>query len=139
MTDTSSSEESTNDTETGEGDMYVPDADNSPQLLGQAELNDLVCDLELTEEKAELLGSRLQQKNLLKPGTKISHFRSHHMKFPSFYSQEENACFYNDISGLMQEIGCCYDPSEWRLFSDSSKASLKAVLLHNTSSTCNKP
>ena len=36
MTDTSSSEESTSDTETEEGDMYVPDADNSPQLLGQA-------------------------------------------------------------------------------------------------------
>ena len=31
----------------------------------------------------------------------------------------------------MQEIGCCYDLSEWRLFIDSSKASLKAVLLHN--------
>ena len=111
--------------------MYVPDADNFPQLLGQAELNNSVRDLELTNEKAELLGSRLQERNLLKPGTKISHFRSRHMKFSSFYSQEENVCFCNDISGLMQEIGCCYDPSEWRLFTDSSKASLKAALLHN--------
>ena len=50
MTDTSSSEESTSDTETEEGDMYLPDADNSPHLLGQAELNDLVHDLELTKE-----------------------------------------------------------------------------------------
>ena len=57
--------------------------------------------------------------------------RSLHMKFSSFYSQEENVCFCNDISGLIQEIGCCYDPSEWRLFINSSKASLKAVLLHN--------
>ena len=111
--------------------MYVPDADNFPQLLGQAELNNSVRDLELTNEKAELLGSRLQERNLLKPGTKISYFRSRHMKFSSFYSQEENVCFCNDISDLMQEIGCCYDPSEWRLFIDSSKASLKAVLLHN--------
>ena len=31
----------------------------------------------------------------------------------------------------MQEISCCYDPSEWRLFIDPSKASLKAVLLYN--------
>ena len=131
MSDTSSSEDSTSDPETGEGDMYVPDADNFPQLLGQAELNNSVRDLELTNEKAELLGSRLQERNLLKPGTKISYFRSRHMKFSSFYSQEENVCFCNDISDLMQEIGCCYDPSEWRLFIDSSKASLKAVLLHN--------
>ena len=50
------------------------------------------------------------------------------MKFSSFYSQEENVCFCDDISGLMQGIGCCYDPSEWRLFIDSSKAILKAVL-----------
>ena len=92
MTDTSSSGESTSDTETGEGDMYVLDADNSPHLLGQAELNDLVCNLELTKEKAELLGSRLQERNFIKPGTKISHFRSHHMKF-LFDSLEENVCF----------------------------------------------
>ena len=72
MTDTSSSEESTSDTETGEGGMYVPDADNSPHLLGQAELNELVRDLELTKEK-ELFGSRLQERNLVKPGTKPPH------------------------------------------------------------------
>ena len=40
------SEESTSDTETGEGDMYVPDADNSPHLFGPAELLDLVRYLE---------------------------------------------------------------------------------------------
>ena len=52
--------------------MFVRDADNSPHLLGQAELNDLVRDLELTKEKTELLGPRLQERNLLKPGTTIS-------------------------------------------------------------------
>ena len=55
MTDTSSSEESTSNTETGEGDIYVPDADNSPHLLGQAELNDLVCDLGITQGKSSCL------------------------------------------------------------------------------------
>ena len=150
MPDTSSSEESTSDMETEEGDMYAPNADNSPHLLGQAELNDLVRDLKLTKKKAELLGPRLQERNLLKLDTKISHFRSRHMNFSSFYSQEENVCLCNDISGLMQEIGCSYDPSEWRLFIDSIRASLKAVLLRNgnekpsipvahaTSSTCNQ-
>ena len=55
MTDTSSSEESTSNTETGEGDIYVPDADNSPHLLGQAELNDLVCDLGINQGKSSCL------------------------------------------------------------------------------------
>ena len=59
MTDTKSSEESTSDTETGEGDVYVPDTDNSPHHLDQAELNELVRDMGLTKEKAGLLDSRL--------------------------------------------------------------------------------
>ena len=52
MTDTSSSEESTSDTETEEGDMYVPDADNSPHLLGQAELNE--ARFEINQEKSRI-------------------------------------------------------------------------------------
>ena len=31
----------------------------------------------------------------------------------------------------MSELGCKHNPADWRLFIDSSKTSLKAVLLHN--------
>jgi len=31
----------------------------------------------------------------------------------------------------MSSSGTTHDPEQWRLFIDSSKASLKAVLLHN--------
>lgn len=44
---------------------YVLDVDSSLHPLSQAELNDLVAGLELTKQKAELLGSRLQEWNLL--------------------------------------------------------------------------
>jgi hypothetical protein len=37
----------------------------SPQLFTQSELNDVIRDLGLPKEKAELLGSRLKEKNLL--------------------------------------------------------------------------
>ncbi len=61
ISNNSSSEDSTSDMEVVESDSpYVPKQDSSPHLLSQAELNDLVCDLELTKEKAELLGSRIQ-------------------------------------------------------------------------------
>jgi hypothetical protein len=36
-----------------------------PQLFTQSELNDVIRDLSLPEEKAELLGSRLKEKNCL--------------------------------------------------------------------------
>ena len=35
------------------------------------------------------------------------------------------------MNGLMDELNIEYNPEEWRLFIDSSKLSLKAVLLHN--------
>ncbi|KAK4880623.1 hypothetical protein RN001_008769 [Aquatica leii] len=47
-----------------------------PHLLTQSELNDLVRDLQLPKTKSELLGSRLQQWNLLEKGVKISSYRT---------------------------------------------------------------
>ncbi|ESO10333.1 hypothetical protein HELRODRAFT_183749 [Helobdella robusta] len=100
-------------------------------MITQGELSDLVRDLGLTKNKAELLGSRLQQWNLLDRGTKISHFRDRHTEFAKFYNKEDNICYCVDIAGLMTKLDDEYDPVDWRLFIDSSKVSLKAVLLHN--------
>ena len=36
-----------------------------------------------------------------------------------------------DIDGLMQTLNINHNPLDWRLFIDSSKLILKAVLLHN--------
>ena len=44
-------------------------------FISQNELNDLVRDLELPKTKSELLGSRLQQWNLLADGVRISKYR----------------------------------------------------------------
>ncbi len=48
----------------------------SPQCFNQAELNDLVKDLSLSKELSELLASRLNEKNLLQHGTKVTFYRS---------------------------------------------------------------
>ena len=47
----------------------------SPKLFLQNELNDLVRDLYLPKQSAELLGSRLKSKNLLSAGTHFSWYR----------------------------------------------------------------
>ena len=45
---------------------------STPLFINQECLNDLVPDLCLSKEKAQVMGSRLQQWYLLKPGTPIS-------------------------------------------------------------------
>ena len=44
---------------------------------------------------------------------------------------EDELVFCDDINGLLNAMGCEYEPDEWRLFIDISKRSLKCVLLHN--------
>ena len=102
-----------------------------PHILTQDELNDLVRDLELSKRRAELLGSRLKQWNLLEKNVRISSFRSRHQQLVPFFRQKGDLVFCYDADGLMNALGIKHDPQEWRLFIDSSKLSLKAVLLHN--------
>ena len=105
--------------------------DTNPHFLSQGDLQDLSRDLNLSKEKSELLGSRLKQWNLLQKGVSISFFRKRHIDLASFFSQQDDVCYCNDIYGLMQSLDQQYEPSEWRFFIDSNKTSLKAVLLHN--------
>ena len=49
--------------------------ESAPLLINQERLNDLLRDLYLSKENTEVLGSRLQQWNQLKPRTTISSFR----------------------------------------------------------------
>lgn len=103
---------------------------NVNRFLTQAQLNDFVKDLELSKEKAEMFASRMKQYNFLAPGVKTS-FRERDKPYSKHYEMSvDNICFCNDIAGLFEEIGQPYEPKEWRLFIDSSKESLKAVLLH---------
>ena len=110
-------------------------ADQSePLLINQERLNDLVRDLALSKEKAEALGSRLQQWNLLESGTIISSFLHRNKTLARYYAIDDDICYCKDVNSLMTELGYKHHPAEWRLFIDSSKLSLKAVLLHNGNS-----
>jgi len=50
-----------------------------------------------------------------------------------FFKMERGPVACTDIDGLMQTLNINHIPLDWRLFIDSSKLSLKAVLLHNVS------
>lgn len=104
---------------------------SEPQLFSQHELNDLVRDLNLPKNSAELLGSRLKEKNLLAPGTSFSWYRNREKVFTPYFSEDGKLIYCNNVHSVMEQLNIKYDVNEWRLFIDSSKRSLKAVLLHN--------
>lgn len=102
-----------------------------PHLIHQGELNDLVRDLKLSKKQAELLGSRLKGWNLLHTDTKVCFFRNRQEEFQDFYSEENSLVYCNNICSVMNALHHEHNSTDWRLFIDSSKTSLKAVLLHN--------
>ena len=49
-----------------------------------------------------------------------------------YFTRENDIVYCNDVAGLLPQFGVHqYDLQDWRLFIDSSKRSLKCVLLHN--------
>ena len=102
---------------------------NDFHRITQDELNDPIRDLDLSKSKAEQLGSRLQQWNLLKENVRISVYRKRHEDLVKFFKMESGRVACTDIDGLMQTLN--QNPLDWRHFIDSSKLSLKAVLFHN--------
>lgn len=110
---------------------FVVNESEVPHKINQSELNDLVRDLNLSKSQSELLASRLKGWNMLEQGTKICSFRNRQQDLEHLFSMEEELVYCNDVDSLLDAMGKEHKPNEWRLFIDSSKTSLKAVLLHN--------
>jgi len=60
----------------------------------------------------------------------VCSYRGRHEEFKDFFSQKDGVFFLYDVCSVMEVLGHEYNP-QWRLFTDSSKVSLKVVLLHN--------
>ncbi|XP_076799763.1 uncharacterized protein LOC143444861 [Clavelina lepadiformis] len=106
----------------------------------QEELSDLIRDLNLSKEAAEILASRLKDKNCLGSGASITFYHTREKELRPYFSQQDELVYCKDIEGLLLKMGVPqYRPQEWRLFKDSSKRSLKCVLLHNGNSYASLP
>ena len=64
--------------------------------------------------------SRLQERNLLSPGTTFSWYRHREESLIKYFSEGDNYVFCNDVSNFMQKLRVLYDASLWRLFIDFS-------------------
>jgi len=87
--------------------------------------------LNLSKKQPELLGYRLKGWNLLRQETKVCFHRGRHEEFKDFFSLKDGIVFCNDVCSVMEVLGHEYNPDQWRLFTDSSKVSLKLLLLRN--------
>jgi len=67
----------------------------------------------------------------------ISVYCKRHEGLVHFFTMERGLVACTDIDGLMKTLN--HNPLNWRLFIDSSKLSLKAVLLHNSSTLPSVP
>lgn len=110
---------------------FVPQDTDEIHKPSQEELNDFCRDLNLPKDKSEMLVSRLKQWNLAGVTAKSSAHRTRDLPYSKFFTDGSGLIYCTDLDGLMKEMKIDHDPSEWRLFLDSSMKSFKVVLLHN--------
>ena len=110
---------------------YLPSTDSSNHKFLEGELSDLIRNLKLPKNKAELLAAGLQQWNLLHHSVKVTAFRNRNQEFEQFFKTVGYFTYFNDVDSLMDAMHLRQSPEQWRLFIDASKQVLKAVLLHN--------
>ena len=80
-----------------------PESDNKPISFSQEALNDLCWDLYLTKEKSEFLALRLQERNLLEKGVKITLYRKSTEDLLALFIIKDDLCFCNDITELFKQ------------------------------------
>ena len=97
---------STSSEEDTDADFCEASASEEPHFPNQQEMDDLIRDMGLTKENAQLLTSRLKECNLLDFTCKVSKYRKHHLSFARFFtvSQPHSLCYCSDIFGVFNEF-----------------------------------
>ena len=120
-----------------DNDIDYHECSSEPNRFNQDNLSDLIRDLNLPKESAELLASHLKERNFLQAKTNVTFYRNREGNFLPYFKQYEEIVVCNDVD---VELGIVYyEANSWRLFIDSSQRSLKCVLLHNTNEYASIP
>lgn len=118
-----------------------PAVSNAPVLVTQNQLDCIVAKLELSQRKSEELAKFLKSNHLLAPETRVTAYRQRQSTLQECFTvnKERTSAYCKDVEKLMRNMEIRYNADEWRLFIDSSKNSLKAVLLHQTNTKPSVP
>ena len=112
-----------------DNDINYHECSIEPNRFNQDDLSDLVRDLNLPKESAELLASRLKGRNFLQAKTNVTFYRNREGNFLPYLKKYEEIDVCNDVELLLMELCIVHsEANSWRLFIDSSKRSLKCVL-----------
>lgn len=106
---------------------------HEPVLFKQSDVDNLAKELRLDDKRKELLGSRLADHNVVDSQFRITAGRKRRntQEFDEMFRTDEdtNITYCWNIRMLYLRMRVHHNPSEWRLFIDGGKKSLKAVLL----------
>ena len=133
------SEKSWSNSQLTESSGYECDDDQQPKPFNQAELNDLVRELNSPKASAFILGSWLKAKGMLSNDTTFAWYKHCENEYIRFFAKEHSLVYHVNAQSLIRKLGTVYNSNDWRLFIDASKSSLKAVLLHNTNQFASVP
>ena len=70
-----------------------------PMLFNQNELSDLIRDLSLIKESAELLASRLKENNLLMSETRVTFYHNRDAEFVPLFDEDSDLVYCSDVEG----------------------------------------
>ena len=76
-----------------------------PKHFNQDDLSDLIRDLNLPKESAELLASHLKERNFLQAKTNVTFYRNREGNFLPYFKQYEEIVVCNDVELLLMELG----------------------------------
>lgn len=115
-----------------ESSVYVSRKNDDAKKFTKVGLDNLMKDFEFSKIKSERLSSRFNDMCLLDPSCKVTQFRDRSDYIQPYFTQYDLKTVYlNDIEGLFRNIyQFPYNQKDWRLFIDSGKGSLKAILCH---------
>ena len=88
-----------------DNDINYHEYSSKPNRFNQDDLSDLIRDLNLLRESAELLASRLKERNFLQAKTNVTFYRNREANFLLYFKQYEEIVVCNDAELLLIELG----------------------------------
>ncbi|XP_067635017.1 uncharacterized protein [Eurosta solidaginis] len=118
-------------------EIFIPsESTGLVRLITQRELDELMRKLALSKRQCEELPPFLKYGNHLALDVRTSGYRDRQAYIQQYFTVNgaNSFTYCHDVAGLMNEMTINYNPPDWRIFVDSNKASLKAVLLYKDKS-----